>query len=75
MTVQSMSECVKGVGEETVSPGRMWSAGRGRFIVVKSTALGRQTQAQVSLHLALVGFIFLLYKMGTVVDLAVVRIK
>lgn len=61
-----MEECLKGQGEETVLLGRMWLAGRHRIVVVKGMALGRQAQAQVSLHVPLVSLTLLISKMGAV---------
>ena len=43
--------------------GRMWLAGRHIIVVVKGMALGRQAQAQVSLHVPLVGLTLLISKM------------
>ena len=48
--------------------GRMWLAVRPRIVTAKGTALGRQAQAQVSLHLPLVSLDFLLSKTGAVMS-------
>ena len=48
--------------------GRMWLAVRPRIVTAQGTALGRQAQAQVSLHLPLVSLDFLLSKTGAVMS-------
>lgn len=48
--------------------GRIWLASRPRIVAAKGTALGRQAQAQVSLHLPLVSLDFFLSKMGAVMS-------